>query len=136
MKYYKDNQNNEVFAYELDGSQDEFIGDKILMTDEEINIHLSPLKTLEDMIQHFESITTQYIQSKVDEYNVANGLAFTNVHSCANYKDSLTYSHAPFCKRVWDWNERVWDTVRDYQATATAFPTDEEFKAVLDGVVF
>ena len=34
MKLFKDNQNN-VFAYELDGSQDKFIGDKVAITQEE-----------------------------------------------------------------------------------------------------
>ena len=43
MKYYK--QNNEVFAYELDGSQDHLIGDKVLMTDEEVEAHINPPKT-------------------------------------------------------------------------------------------
>jgi hypothetical protein len=34
MKIYKD-QNNNVYAYEADGSQDHLIGDKILITQEE-----------------------------------------------------------------------------------------------------
>lgn len=40
MKYYK--QNNEVYAYELDGSQDHLIGDKIAMTAEEVEVHINP----------------------------------------------------------------------------------------------
>ena len=44
MKYYKD-INNVVFAYEYDGSQDHLIGDKILMTAEEVEAHINPLKT-------------------------------------------------------------------------------------------
>ena len=43
MKYYK--QNNEVFAYEEDGSQDHLIGDKVLMTAEEVEAHINPPKT-------------------------------------------------------------------------------------------
>ena len=43
MKYYK--ENNEVFAYEDDGSQDYLIGDKVLMTAEEIELHINPPKT-------------------------------------------------------------------------------------------
>jgi len=34
MKLFKDNQNN-VFAYEIDGSQDHLIADKIAITQEE-----------------------------------------------------------------------------------------------------
>jgi len=36
MKLYKDT-NNEVFAYELDGSQDHLIGNKTSITQEEAN---------------------------------------------------------------------------------------------------
>lgn len=45
MKYYK--QNNEVYAYELDGSQDHLIGDKVAMTVAEIELHINPPITLE-----------------------------------------------------------------------------------------
>ena len=48
MKYYKD-INNEVFAYEEDGSQDEFIGEKVLMTVEEVELHINPPKTEEQI---------------------------------------------------------------------------------------
>lgn len=41
MKYYKDTNGN-VYAYELDGSQDDFIGDKIKMTKAEVASHLNP----------------------------------------------------------------------------------------------
>jgi hypothetical protein len=37
MKLFKDNQNN-VFAYELDGSQDHLIGQKISITQEEADV--------------------------------------------------------------------------------------------------
>ena len=49
MKYYKD-INNEVFAYEEDGSQDHLIVDKVLMTAEEIELHINPPKTEEQII--------------------------------------------------------------------------------------
>ena len=43
MKYYKNND-GKVFAFEADGSQDEYIGENlILMTDDEVAIHLNPL---------------------------------------------------------------------------------------------
>jgi len=45
MKYYKDNQNT-VYAYAADGSQDDFIGDKVSMTDAEVKEHLNPTPTL------------------------------------------------------------------------------------------
>jgi hypothetical protein len=45
MKYYK--LNNEVFAFELDGSQDELITkDMIKMSDDEVDRHINPYKYL------------------------------------------------------------------------------------------
>lgn len=47
MKYYK--LNSQIFAFELDGSQDEFIkSDMQKMTEEEINIHTNPAKYLSE----------------------------------------------------------------------------------------
>lgn len=47
MKYYK--LNDEVWAFELDGSQDDLIADQhVLMTDEEVDKHLNPEKYLSD----------------------------------------------------------------------------------------
>ena len=47
MKYYK--LNSEVFAFELDGSQDECITeDMIPMSDEEIDKHIHPEKYYTD----------------------------------------------------------------------------------------
>lgn len=53
MKYYK--SNNEVFAYEDDGSQDHLIGDKVLMTDEEVELHINPPKTEEQIQAEFRA---------------------------------------------------------------------------------
>jgi hypothetical protein len=50
MKYYKDTNNN-VYAYELDGSQDHLIGDKVAMTADEIEAHLNPPITPEQLTQ-------------------------------------------------------------------------------------
>lgn len=51
MKFYKD-INNEVFAYEEDGSQDHLIGDKVLMTSEEVEAHINPPKTEEQIMNN------------------------------------------------------------------------------------
>lgn len=48
MKYYKDTNGN-VFAYELDGSQDFLIGDKVLMPQNEVEAHLKPKPTQADL---------------------------------------------------------------------------------------
>ena len=72
MKYYKD-INNEVFAYEEDGSQDHLIGDKILMTAEEVELHINPPKTEEQIIAEkvieYKAYlaNTDYIVTKIAE---------------------------------------------------------------------
>ena len=48
MKYYK--KDNEVFAFELDGSQDDYITeDMVKMTDDEVGRHVNPEKYLSDI---------------------------------------------------------------------------------------
>ena len=47
MKYYK--LNNEVYAFELDGSQDEYITEHMVkMSDDEVDRHVNPEKYLSD----------------------------------------------------------------------------------------
>ena len=47
MKYY--NKNNEVFAFESDGSQDEYITqDMVRMTSSEVDKHINPKKYMSD----------------------------------------------------------------------------------------
>jgi len=48
MKYYK--KGEQVFAFESDGSQDEYITeDMVMMTDEEVDRHINPEKYLSDI---------------------------------------------------------------------------------------
>lgn len=43
MKYYRDPNTSEIFAYEADGSQDEYIKQGLVrMTDAEVHAHLNP----------------------------------------------------------------------------------------------
>lgn len=62
MKYYKDT-NNEVYAYEDDGSQDYLIGDKVQMTAEEIELHINPPKTQEQILQNKIAEAKTYLSS-------------------------------------------------------------------------
>lgn len=56
MKYFKNRTTGEVFAYEADGSQDEFIADGLVrMSDQEVADHLSPPKTDEQIREEFKS---------------------------------------------------------------------------------
>lgn len=51
MKYFIDDENGEVFAYEEDGSQDKFIRDGLRPMDEdEVYIHLNPPKNMFEIV--------------------------------------------------------------------------------------
>ena len=57
MKYYK--KDNEVYAFENDGSQDEYITqDMVRMTSSEVDKHLNPMKYMSD-----EQLYDIYIKS-------------------------------------------------------------------------
>lgn len=60
MKLFKDNNNN-VFAYELDGSQDEYIGDKTAITEAEA-------KAINDANQLAEFNALSYAKKRAAEY--------------------------------------------------------------------
>lgn len=61
MKYYK--QNNEVFAYEDDGSQDHLIGDKVPMTNEEVDAHINPIPTEAQLLETKKQEAQSYLDS-------------------------------------------------------------------------
>lgn len=75
------------------------------------------------------------IQDRVDAYNEAHGLAFSDVHNCESYSRVTTYSHRQFCEDVWLWNVEMWETARAIQGEVVAgqmqIPTAEEFIAML-----
>jgi hypothetical protein len=60
MKYYK-NSANEIFAYELDGSQDHLIGDKTSISPEQMAELLA-----QNQQAHFDSLS--YIEKRQSEY--------------------------------------------------------------------
>jgi hypothetical protein len=135
MKYYKDTNSN-VYAYELDGSQDELIGDKVAMTADDIEAHINPPITLAQSIAHLESITDAYIQSKIDTYNLANGVKFKDIDAFTKYAINTASEQNAIANKFIAYADNIWKAVRTYQKTATTIPTDAEFKAVLDGVAF
>lgn len=70
------------------------------------------LPTAEDRRKVIEDEIVKLIQSKVDEYNVANDLSFKDVYRCRDYKDEQGYTHQAFCQSVWSWNVEVWEYAR------------------------
>ena len=135
MKYYKDDQNN-VYAYESDGSQDNLIGNKVAMTVEEVKAHINPPMSMEQAIRHFKDMTYTYINKRVLDYDVLNNTDYQNIESFAKYAAVTTSSRHAISVQFIAWASNIWDVVNTYHSTLTAIPTDAEFKAVLDSVVF
>jgi hypothetical protein len=91
---------------------------------------------LAQAIEHFESITDVYIQSKIDAYNVAHGVKFKDIDALTKYAVNTSSQHNAIANKFIEYADNIWRAVRSYQTTATIIPTDEEFQAVLDGVLF
>jgi hypothetical protein len=75
MKYYKD-LNNNVYAYEDDGSQDHLIGDKIAMTSDEIDAHINPLgqvkaKKMSEITKAYNDAISTLV-GNTDQYEMAS----------------------------------------------------------------
>lgn len=54
-----------------------------------------------------------FVQSKIDDYNVANYTTFNDVIDCALFATVDGYKHRPFCIEIWAWNMLIWESVSD-----------------------
>lgn len=64
MKYFKDPKNGDVYAYEADGSQDEFIKYGLEpMSDDEIYAHQHPTLTPEQIVELNSSVEAELSSS-------------------------------------------------------------------------
>ena len=97
---------------------------------------LTDQEIMAQAINEFTAITTNYIEAKVQAYNVANGLAFKDIDAFTKYAINPLSQHHAIANQFINYADKVWKAVRDYQATATTVPTDVEFQAILDAVVF
>ena len=121
MKYYKD-INNEVFAYELDGSQDHLIGDKVLMTDEEVELHKNPPKTAEQLLAEAQALKEATLATlKV----TVNGKVFY-----ADTEARLDIGDAIRVAEDSGTTETVWKLAEDFEGKRTAIVTLAELKEV------
>lgn len=91
---------------------------------------------LANAILRFESVVDAFIQSKIDVYNASNGVKFRDIDAFTKYAMNTASTHNVIANKFIVYADKIWKIVRDYQAVATAIPTDVEFQAVLDGVVF
>lgn len=98
MKYYKNPNTNEVFAYESDGSQDEYIkADLTPMTDEEVIAHLAPPEPLQPTRQELlDAITVTTQSGKVfdgDELSQTRMARALQIAAYTNQTDTIWKLH-------------------------------------------
>jgi len=99
-------------------------------------IQVEQLQAMQSLVRHFTDVTTMYIESKVQAYNTANGLAFKDIDAFTKYAINSLSQHYVIANKFINYADAIWFAVRTYQATATTVPTDAEFKDILDAVVF
>lgn len=102
MKYYK--LNNDVYAFELDGSQDDYIKpDMVLMSDEEIDRHINPEKYLSDIekaqlkLKNMPQLTPIEFDLKLIQHNLYDAVQ-TLIASDTALK--IAYTRAAFFRRT------------------------------------
>ena len=102
MKYYK--KDNEVFAFEIDGSQDEYVTeDMVKMTDDEVDRHVNPEKYLSDIekVQLNRERMPQLTPIEFDTKLKNNGL-YDAVQGLIkdNFEMRIAYNRATFFSRT------------------------------------
>ena len=80
----------------------------------------------------FTSKTDEYIQAKIEEYNTANGVKFSDINTFPKYAMNTASEHNLIANKFITWVDLIWKEVR----AITVVPTDEEFTLILDAVVF
>ena len=88
------------------------------------------------LFNHFTSMVDKTINAKITAYNEANGVAFAGADAFTKYAINVGSQHNAIANKFITWIDTLWATARAYQLSATEVPTDEEFQAVLDAVVF
>lgn len=124
--------NDEWFMYE--GVIPE--GRKLLWDDIKNEIYIDMNEEIAYKREKIELAINNLIQSKVDEYNVANSLSFKDIYSCAMYRTTDGYTHQPFCIAIWNWQTSVWEYARqvlsDVLNELRVAPTVDELLTEID----
>jgi vancomycin resistance protein YoaR len=116
MKYYKDINNN-VYAYEADGSQDHLIGDKVAMTSDEIETHLNPSITPEQLMQQSKSAVYNLLDQTAQQYDYRN---FAEVSQFVNSNVWKTEANGLLV-----WQDAVW--TKAYELLTSPITSIDDF---------
>lgn len=131
MKYYT--HNNEVLGFELDGSQDSFIPQgAVLMTDVEVEAFKNPPKTPEQVVAHFKSMYLATVDAKL------KAMDYDSLATVKLWADDATFGAEAI--RILTWYKAIiamnYQLLNDVGAGTIPMPTEVEYQAMIDGVVF
>ena len=131
MKHYID-ENGQIFAYEADGSQDHLIGDKVAMTAEEVEAHINPPKTAEEIIATFKSMYLATVGAKLKQ------LDYDSLATVELWKDDADYSVE--ATRILTWYKNIikmnYELLNNVSQGLSPMPTEIEYQSMIDRVVF
>lgn len=133
MKHFK-KPDGSVFAFELDGSQDELItSDMVAMTAAELALHENPPPTLAQV----QAQLSAAVQRHLDE--VAQGRGYDNINSAVSYADEPEEPKYQAEGRAFrKWRSKVWrrcgEVLADVHDGKRAVPTAQELINLLPEV--
>jgi hypothetical protein len=115
MKYYKNPINGEVFAYDVDGSQDDFITENLIpMSSAEIIAHLSPPEpTLEQRSNKVRLALQDAIDIKAQSIGFSGGNALMLYAGFENH-------YQPMAQVFATWEASVWVQADQYKTEVIA----------------
>lgn len=129
MKHYK-TPKGEVYAYELDGSQDRLIKpDMMRMSDAEVNLHRNPPPTPEQVL----ATLTAAVQARLDGFAKQRG--YDGILSACSYAASKVERYAKDGQLCVDLRDKTWDAackiLADVEAHNRPASTEAELLAEL-----
>jgi len=115
MKYFKDNSGN-VFAY--DDTQMDLVGSKIELTSEELEAHINPPKTLEQLKAELTSAIETLLDTKAKE------LRYDNMVSARSYV-GFTNPFQVEALALAVWGANCWTKAGELEALGILFTIEE-----------
>jgi hypothetical protein len=127
MKYYKD-ANNQVYAFEADGSQDAFIPPYLIaITNQEADELRNPPETPEQTIARLESALDRHLDS------VANSYRYESIRTMVTYATSEHPTFGAEGKAAVKFRDAVYaygiQVIADVEAGNRPIPTEAELIA-------
>lgn len=98
---------------------------------------LNEAETLKKATLYFTDEIQKHIDEAMVVFNETNNVVFSSLANMDSASNRVGYSKQAQCKVFVDWAYiTVWDTMRTWQSTLIALPTEAEFRAKLATVAY